>query len=692
MRALLRLIPPLCILFTLSCTQMATETASPSVQLPDSRQALLDYQKANRAERLAWWREARFGMFIHWGLYAVHGGEWEGEQYGGYSEWLVKGIPVDEYEPLVDRFNPVDFDADAWVRLAREAGMRYLVITTKHHEGFSMWDSEVTDFDIMATPFGRDVMAEIAAACRRQGIRIGWYYSVMDWHHPDYLPRREVDERPAATADYQRYVDYMQAQLRELLTGFGEIDIIWFDGDWEHGSGDTRSEEIVEMIYRLQPDAIINNRISLPMDFATPEQQVPVDDLPGRPWETCMTITSSWGYNKGARDWKSAGQLVRNLVDISAKGGNYLLNVGPDESGRIPVESERRLRAVGAWMQTNGEAIRGTQAGPFRSPDLFPWGRCTRKALPNGGTRLYIHVFERPVDNRLLIPELGSLPVQAAPLADPGLRLECSLSERDNLPALEINLDSAPHDSLCTVLALDFESEPVVCHEPRIVASAPILYDSLEVRLESECGALDIRYTADGSEPTATSALYSGPLHLLDSAVISARAFLGGRPILGEVRREFRKQTARPAVRVRRPLPGLNFTYWEGTWQETADFGELPPVAAGVTPVVSLGMATRHEHFALRFAGYIDIPADGVYRFSLNSDDGSTLRIDDELIIDNDGPHGMREKQGAIALARGLHALELNWFDCGGYAGLEFEWGGLESALQPVAEENLFHD
>ena len=227
--------------------------------------------KEERGARMGWWREARFGMFIHWGLYAVHGGEWKGRQYRGWSEWVVQGIPVADYETLVPKFNPAQFNAEEWAKLAKDAGMKYIVITTKHHEGFCLWDTKLTTFSVMSTPFKRDIMKELAAACQKEGIRLGWYYSVMDWHHPEYIPRREVDKRPAEKDCYPRYVNYMKGQLKELLTNYGPISVVWFDGDWEHSAGENNSKEIGELIYGLQPGALINNRINMAMDFDTPE-------------------------------------------------------------------------------------------------------------------------------------------------------------------------------------------------------------------------------------------------------------------------------------------------------------------------------------------------------------------------------------------------------------------------------------
>ena len=277
-------------------------------------EALPRESRAERNARMAWWREARFGMFIHWGLYAIPAGEWQGNT--NHAEWIrtTAQIPIDEYERFVDQFNPVKFDADAWVRIAKEAGMQYIVITSKHHDGFCLFDSAQTDFDVMATPFKRDIMKELSDACRRAGLKICWYHSIMDWHHPDYLPRRswEVAERPANGADFDRFRAYLKSQVRELLTNYGPIGVLWFDGEWEDTWNHEYGVDLYNYVRGLQPDIIVNNRVDkgrggmagltedarFAGDFGTPEQEIPATGLPGVDWETCMTMNDHWGYNK----------------------------------------------------------------------------------------------------------------------------------------------------------------------------------------------------------------------------------------------------------------------------------------------------------------------------------------------------------------------------------------------------------
>ena len=362
-----------------------------------------------------WWRDARFGMFIHWGLYAVPAGEWEGTT--NHAEWIrtTAQIPLETYDEFVEQFDPVEFDAEEWVKMAKDAGMRYIVITSKHHDGFCLFNSEYTDFDIMSTPFKRDILKELSDACAGQGIAMCWYHSIMDWHHPDYLPRRDWEvDRSTEGADLDRYVAHMKNQLAELTGNYGKIGVLWFDGEWEDTWTHEWGVDLYNYVRGLQEDIIINNRVDkgrqgmqgmtkegeFKGDFGTPEQEIPDTGLPGIEWETCMTMNNHWGYNKYDNNWKSSEDLVQKLVDIASKGGNFLLNVGPKADGTFPQESIERLKAIGDWMDIYGESIYGTSASPFSN---LEWGRCTRKQ-EGKNTRLYLHVFNWPEDNKLSLP------------------------------------------------------------------------------------------------------------------------------------------------------------------------------------------------------------------------------------------------------------------------------------------------
>jgi alpha-L-fucosidase len=361
------------------------------------------------ARRLRWWSEARFGMFIHWGLYAQDGCHWKGQD--GKTEHMMRHlkIPLREYAKIASVFNPTKFDADAWVRTAKDAGMKYIIITAKHHDGFAMWGSRSSDYNIVArTPWKRDPIKELAEATRKQGLEFGVYYSLgRDWQDPD-VPTKDGyrsnswDYPDESKKVFARYFERkVKPQVRELLTGYGPLAVMWFDTPEQISKAE--SEELLRLIHGLQPATIVNARVGNRLgDYAVQEQKIPEGGEP-QPWETCMTLNGHWGYQKDDQNWKAPEALVRNLVDIASKGGNFLLNVGPTGEGLIPDPSLERLREVGRWMKVNGEAIRGTGACPLAH---LPWGRCTRKPTPDGAT-LYLHVFDWPADGKLVVPGAG---------------------------------------------------------------------------------------------------------------------------------------------------------------------------------------------------------------------------------------------------------------------------------------------
>jgi len=654
---------------------------------------------ADVQDRLAWWREARFGLFIHWGLYSIPAGEWNGRT--NHAEWIreTAQIPLDIYARFVPQFNPVNFDADAWVRAAKEAGMQYIVITSKHHDGFCLFDSAHTDFDIMATPFKRDIMKELADACRRQGMKICWYYSIMDWSHPDYLPRRgwEVAHRPPQGADFDRYFAYLKEQVTELLTKYGDIGVMWFDGEWESTWTQEYGAELYRLCRSLQPNVIVNNRVSPSRsgmesvgatgehfgDFGTPEQYIPPTGLPGTDWETCMTMNDHWGYNKNDANWKSSTQLVQNLVDIVSKGGNYLLNIGPTALGELPPESLERLRDIGAWMRVNGEAVYGTSASPFKR---LPWGRCTQKGA-GADTALYLHVFEWSQPQALLlVPSIGNQPLGAKLLAT-GEALEVFRSGSD----IAIRLPAKAPDEAVSVIKLVVRGEPVVYDAPEIEAASPIFVNPLAVTLSASKG-LEIRYTTDGTAPNARSRLYAAPFEISQTTLVRAIALHNGKPVSPIAERRFERVTPRSPDAVRALASGLEVTVYRGTYDRLPNFNDLRSTSTTVAPTVELGSFARDEHIALVFDGVLMIPSDDVYLLSLTSDDGSRLSIGGELVVDNDGLHVAETVTAPIALARGAHRFRVAWFNKTGGAALSLSLSTPGSAPKPVTREMLFHE
>ena len=414
-------------------------------------------------ERMDWWRDARFGMFLHWGVYSVPAGTYKGERINGIGEWIMHHgkIPVEEYEKFAGQFDPIGFDADQWVRLAKNAGMKYIVITSKHHDGFCLWDSKVTDWDIMdATPYKRDVLKELAQTCKKHGVKLCFYHSIMDWHHPDAQAPcyPNYNDTSKSNPNFDRYVDsYLKPQLAELLTNYGEIGVLWFDGEWIKDWTEPKGKDLYAYVRSLQPSILVNNRVGKGRkgmeglsasdeyagDFGTPEQQVPPEGLPGIDWETCMTMNDTWGYKSYDDKWKSTETLIRTLADVASKGGNFLLNVGPMPEGLIPPVSEERLQEMGKWMTVNGESIHGTTASVIGRPD---WGRCTVK-----GNKLYLHVFNWPADGTLEVPLANAQVEKAYLLAD---KKRTSLPVAADAEKATVSLAAPAPDAINSVVVL----------------------------------------------------------------------------------------------------------------------------------------------------------------------------------------------------------------------------------------------
>lgn len=355
-----------------------------------------------RQKRTEWFREARFGVFVHWGIYAIPArGEWVQTQ---------EKISAEDYKKYFDNFNPVDYNPTEWAKIAKNAGMKYAVLTAKHHDGFCLFDSKFTEFKATNTPAKRDLIKEYVEAFRAEGIKVGFYYSLIDWHHPDYPnvgnhPMKGNEEWNKRKYDWDKYIKYMHNQVSELLTNYGKIDIMWFDFSFAEYKGEKwNATELVRMVRKLQPGIIIDNRLGGNMeaehpeeyagDFEGPEQIIPneiVIDEMGRsiPWEACITLNNSWGYSLRDNQYKTANDVIRTLVNCVSKNGNLLLNVGPDARGRIPEKSVKVLEEVGQWMKVNGESIYGCGAADFHKPD---WGRFTQK-----GNYLYGHILDQGI-------------------------------------------------------------------------------------------------------------------------------------------------------------------------------------------------------------------------------------------------------------------------------------------------------
>jgi len=398
----------------------------------------------DRRRRMAWFHQARFGMFIHWGLYSVL----------GRHEWVMNRelIPVKEYEKLADRFRPKRRPARQWARLAKQAGQKYMVMTTKHHEGFCLFDSELTDYCAPKRACGRDLVREYVEAARAEGLRVGFYYSLMDWHHPDGA-RCYHNEKAR-----RRFVDYIHGQVRELMTNYGKIDILWYDVAWPLDARGWESRKMNAMVRRLQPDILINNRSKVPEDFSTPEQHVTAEPE-GRAWEACMTMNGSWGYAAGDQTWKPVWQCVKHLVYAAKDGGNFLFNIGPKPDGSVPAPSVRILRAMGDWLGRNGEAIYGSDRAAITNTAANLLGVFGRK-----GNTAYLHVFSWPGTEAVI--RGMKTKVKSARLLATGKRLR--VKQEGGRLVLRGLPEKAP-DSPCSVIALECASRPQVKMGPGMV-------------------------------------------------------------------------------------------------------------------------------------------------------------------------------------------------------------------------------
>lgn len=490
-------------------------------------------------DRMDWWRGAHLGMFIHWGAYAVPGGVHNGKPTEGAGEWIMHtaNIPIPFYEQYAKQFHPVRFDAQEWVRMAKNAGMKYIVITSKHHDGFCLWDSKVTDYDIMDTsPFKRDILKELADACERENIRLGFYYSIMDWHHPDAKAKgyeHQTNEKP----DFARYRDnYLYPQLRELITRY-QPAILWFDGEWIGEWTEAQGKDLYQFVRSLQPDIIINNRVGKGRngmqgmntdayfvgDFGTPEQEILEQGGDGLDWESCMTMNDTWGYKKTDNNWKSAETLIYNLVDIVAKGGNYLLNVGPTAEGEIPDASQERLSEIGKWLEINGEAIYNR-----RPWDVYHEGDHVRYIQGNNG-QVYGVLLQWPgkqinlrhirPDNQSIITLLGyDKPLKWRWEENTGLWIDFpeSLQTPSGRPcAYAWTLKIKGQKMLVSAM-------PQVIRDGKTIKNESVFTNTCKIALNAPESEATIYYTLDGRNPTAQSLKYQEPILVANNTTIKA--------------------------------------------------------------------------------------------------------------------------------------------------------------------------
>jgi len=634
--------------------------------------------------KMDWWKEAKFGMFIHWGLYSIPAGEWNGKRTTNIAEWILNDlkIPVGEYKAYAKQFNPTKFNAEKFVLLAKEAGMKYMVLTAKHHEGFAMFKSSDPFNIVDATPYKRDVVQQLADACKKHNMPFGLYYSqAQDWTHlGGGMYGKHWDQ--AQEGSFEKYIDEVSLpQVKEIMEKFNPR-IVWWD---------TPAEMTAELAKKFTdylakyPNLILNNRLggNVDGDLETPEQYIPATGFPNKNWESCMTMNGTWGYSKFDQNWKSTTVILQNLIDIASKGGNYLLNVGPTPEGEIPQPSIQCLKEVGAWMKVNGEAIYGTKASPFNQ---LTWGRATQKVV-KGKNILYLSVFEWPANGKLVVSGLENNILKAYALAAPKTALKVFVSESDKT----IDVSKVNRTGVATVIVLELKGKPVVNDAPTITSDNSIYTSKIEfgIRTNTKNGA--IYYTIDGTEPTTASLLVKDKVLMNASGelVVKARTFVNGKAVSATSTATFKQEM--PLAPMYEGKPGLKFKYFEGSWEMLPDFYKLTAVKSGITPDFNLNERKKALYYGFTFDGYILVPETDVYAFFLSSDDGSKLIIDDTKMLDFDGMHGMGEKRLDVALEKGLHKISLKFFQHGGGDGLRLDWKQTGKDRKVVDKSVLSH-
>lgn len=438
------------VLTALACNFSSAQEAAPAAADPG-------------ADRTQWFREARFGMFIHWGIYAVPAGEWEGQTIKGIGEWIMrfKKIPVAKYKSFAPEFTAAKYDPQAWADLAKRAGMKYVVITSKHHDGFALYDSAVSDWDVMASGAKRDLLDPLAKAVRANGMKFGLYYSQsQDWTHPGGATSGEIGKvwDPAQKGDYDQYLKTIALpQAKEIIERYDPA-ILWWDTPQK-----MTPERVAPFagLMAQHPRIINNNRLGegFKGDTSTPEQHIPPRGFPGQMFEVCMTMNDTWGYKVNDKNWKSSQRLIRMLSDIASKGGNLLLNIGPRADGSIPQESIEGLEAIARWMDVNSEAIHATEASPFAR--RLSWGRVTRKATKDGATTLYLHVWDWPANGKILLPTLKELPTSGRMLAN-----GAAVTAESSADGVLVHLPGKATDPDASVVKLEFSGPLTITQEP----------------------------------------------------------------------------------------------------------------------------------------------------------------------------------------------------------------------------------
>lgn len=495
--------------------------------------------KQEKEQRMQWWRDDGFGMFIHWGLYAVPAGRYGEEK--NHAEWIQEtaNIPVEEYEKYAKHFNPVKFNAKEWVQMAKDAGMKYIVITSKHHDGFCLWDSKVSGYDIIdRTSYGKDILKQLAKACEEEGMTLCFYYSIMDWHHPDAqgLNHPDYNYGKVPNPNFSKYVEqYMKPQLKELLTNYGHIGVLWFDGEWIEEWTEEQGKVLYNYLRNIQADLIINNRVGKGRqgmegmntyndaagDFGTPEQEI-LDHASSLDWESCMTMNDHWGFNKFDNNFKQTSMLIHNLIDIAAKGGNYLLNVGPTPEGLIPEESINRLKEMGAWMKVNGEIIHNS-----KGTKKYKENESIYYIKSNNDEYLYAVLTQWPGESiqlKYAVPTKGS---KIFMLGDKK-PLEWKKSQSEGiLVDLPVEWQNEENRTVNYAWVIKMQGQqakvaeiPKLIIDSLVIENKALFSDPVLVSLKSETKGAKVFYTLNGDDVTTESNEYIEPFRLSETTTL----------------------------------------------------------------------------------------------------------------------------------------------------------------------------
>ncbi|MCK5145636.1 alpha-L-fucosidase [bacterium] len=645
---------------------------------------------SGRSTQIDWWRNARTGMLVHWSLSSTP---------DDVTMRNTAQIPKKIYTRYLESFNPKDFNADAWVLAAKNAGMKYIIVTAKHRDGFCFFDSRHTEFDIMSTPFKRDVMKEMADACHRHGMKIGWYYSIMDLHHQDYLSKGLWESSSSSVKDkYKRYFDYMARQMEELLGNYGPVDIMWFDGEWEETWTSEMGLKLYGWIKKIQPDIIVNNRIgagrkgidsfsgpgSFAGDFYSEENAIPKGRLGNSDWETIISMNDHWEWKEFDTKWTKSEKLLHMLSKVVSKGGNLLLNVGPGPDGKFPEPAMKRLSVIGKWMEYYGESIYGSDAGPFKS---LPWGYCTQKKMGQL-TRLYLHVWEFPKDGRLVLPGLYNRVETGFYLADPDWSISILKKNED----LVLKLPKEAFDPICSVIVLDIWGKADVSMPPEFMNNFDSFVDKMYFKLSSTRNNVTIRYALNGTNPTALSPEYKKGIKLTANAMVTARCFRNGKPVSDPVRRNFRKVTPEPGQFFKVHKKGWKYKYYRGNWEKPPLLEKLTPIKKGIIDNESLCKMDGSEGFGLELKGYLKIPKTGMYELTLLTDSRFTLQVGEKTYLsDTSSIKEQKENNLEVALSKGWHPIKLQYYNSSKKSKLYLLWRGPGIEKEIIPSNMIVH-